>query len=91
MIEVYFRYPLIMKMEMTSRLQIDETLTIDKVKEKVFNDFWKHFASMEKHGSFHNVEIFHDNKKIETQEEWQECLIARSIFNVIFQKTPHGE
>ncbi|MCP5505272.1 MAG: hypothetical protein H7A38_00115 [Chlamydiales bacterium] len=88
--EVSFRYPLIMKLEITTRMYVDERFPLDRVKQEIFNDFWEVFRGNEKHGTYRNVGIFLDRKIIETQEEWEECLKTNRIFNVIFQKSPHG-
>ena len=70
-------YPQIMKMEMTSQIEVSDSATLDEVKRLVFNSFWETFPKLyliKTHGTPHDITLKHRNIEIVTDEQLKTLL-----------------
>lgn len=88
-IAMRFTYPLVIKMEITSVINVQAGWKLNKVRGLILQDFWKQAKNIQlaicPHGTPRQVEILHQKTAIQTDEQMMECLKKTQKFEVIFK------
>ncbi len=88
-LQIRIEFPTIMKMFMTSEIEILTSSTLDEIKEIVFSAFWKQFQVLipraVKHGSAELVILKDKNFIIRSNEDLQERLMQTNSFQAVFE------
>ncbi|NGX38093.1 MAG: hypothetical protein K1000chlam2_01264 [Chlamydiae bacterium] len=94
--QIMVKYPLVMKMEMSTYHAVTEETTLSQLKQEIFDFFWKCFLENSSvrgkvHGGPKNIELLTEEKQIVADDAYlQRHIKPERIFEAIFIKGIDG-
>lgn len=89
--KINVEYPEVMKMQISSTLDISDSMTLLEVKQEIFESFWKNWehnfpCRSEKHGASLHVTLLDKDVVINSDDELKNRLANTTSFQAVFKR-----
>ena len=89
--KIEVKYPLILKMQITTRHSIEDSTTLDQLKGKILDQVWSVYFKTnpdgyEKHGKIEEIQLSFEGKVISSDTDFTANLAPGRVFEAEFTK-----